>query len=859
MRRMRWSVAILSSVLLLASPSFATAATGLTLEDNEDTLRWSYNDYGGIGLLQTRNARMADDGRLIFGHSRFGPHQLFYLTFQATPWLEATFRYDIFRDALPTGDLFDRSFDTKIRLWEESRIWPDISVGFQDVLGTGILSSEYLVVSKRFYDFDFSLGLGWGRMGTERDFGNPLAKLSSRFETRGAETGAGGKLRFGDFFSGQDTALFGGIEYITPIKSLRLKLEFNGDAFLREQQFVPGFENNSRLNFGVEYRPFPWVSLAAAYEQGDMFMLRAVFGTNAKTPGAFPKKKEPLPALPRDQAAKRIEQTQIAVTKPLPKPVVAARSQSDAVSVFFDTLDEAGIVAVEVGHSGRKLEIMLASNTLPTDLDRARRIIRSSGADLPLPIEDVEVGLAAKDPVRHEGPPGAFPRLIRASAGLPTSASGPSPKTSNGIAAPSMTPPKLRFEGQRAALQSLSEQETVTALLQKDLEVLGLKLYALKLTEHEATVYFENMRYRNSAIAIGRGMRVISNAMPRSVEVISIVLWDLGLETARLSILRKDLENALANKGSSEEIWVHLLRQRPTGDVAKGATMVEGRYPAFEWWVAPALRQGLFDPNAPYIYQLWLSTNAKVKLARGLNLSATVGFNITDTFDRVSRGSDSRLPHVRSDVNNYIKRGRNSLDNLRLSHVRNIGPDLYGRLAVGYLEEMFAGVAVEALYRPLDKRWALGIDINGVQQREFEKRFGLQDYRVVTGHVSLYYDVPSFNYLATINAGRYLARDWGMTFQLARRFNSGIEVGAFATFTNVPFREFGEGSFDKGIFLTIPLDLFFTRHSRLKSGFVIRPLTRDGGQRVGSGAPLYSITDGNRFQSIRRNWGRVFD
>ena len=50
-----------------------------------------------------------------------------------------------------------------------------------------------------------------------------------------------------------------------------------------------------------------------------------------------------------------------------------------------------------------------------------------------------------------------------------------------------------------------------------------------------------------------------------------------------------------------------------------------------------------------------------------------------------------------------------------------------------------------------------------------------------------------------INAGRYLAGDWGATTTISRKFGSGWEVGGYATLTDVPFDTFGEGSFDKAM------------------------------------------------------------
>ena len=55
---------------------------------------------------------------------------------------------------------------------------------------------------------------------------------------------------------------------------------------------------------------------------------------------------------------------------------------------------------------------------------------------------------------------------------------------------------------------------------------------------------------------------------------------------------------------------------------------------------------------------------------------------------------------------------------------------------------MFAGVSGEVLWRPHDSPIAVGLDLNWVAQRAFDQGFGLRDYRVATGHLSLYADLP---------------------------------------------------------------------------------------------------------------------
>ena len=67
-------------------------------------------------------------------------------------------------------------------------------------------------------------------------------------------------------------------------------------------------------------------------------------------------------------------------------------------------------------------------------------------------------------------------------------------------------------------------------------------------------------------------------------------------------------------------------------------------------------------------------------------------------------------------------------------------------------------------------------------------------------------------------------------------------MGAYATKTNVPAQVFGEGSFDKGIFWSIPFDAFLTSSSRSYAGFSWKPLTRDGGAKLIRPVNLFNDT-----------------
>ena len=162
----------------------------------------------------------------------------------------------------------------------------------------------------------------------------------------------------------------------------------------------------------------------------------------------------------------------------------------------------------------------------------------------------------------------------------------------------------------------------------------------------------------------------------------------------------------------------------------------------------------------------------------------------------------------------------------------------------GLLESMFTGGGFEVLYRPVDSRLAIGMDVNYVAQRDFDEPFKVRDYRVATGHITAYWN-PEWldDILIKVSAGRCLAKDVGATFDIAKRFDSGIVVGAYAAKTNVSSAEYGEGSFTKGFYLNFPFDLFTVTPSTGVTSFPWVPITRDGGQPLSRPSTLYDLTD----------------
>ncbi|MGO2056249.1 MAG: YjbH domain-containing protein, partial [Halomonadaceae bacterium] len=210
------------------------------------------SDFGGVGLMQTPTARMNPLGAMSVSLSRTEPYRRYNVFFQPTEWFEGGFRYVEVENR--SSELFDRNldkgFDAKFRLLEETRYWPQLAVGARDFGGTTLFGAEYLVASKRWYDFDFSAGFGWGYLGSAGDINSPLGWLADRFDDRSSSSGSGGgELNTGQLFAGPG-AFFGGIEYQTPWNPLLLQLEYEGNDYTNEPQ-GNNQTQDSRFNLGA--------------------------------------------------------------------------------------------------------------------------------------------------------------------------------------------------------------------------------------------------------------------------------------------------------------------------------------------------------------------------------------------------------------------------------------------------------------------------------------------------------------------------------------------------------------------------------------------------------------------------------
>ena len=217
------------------------------------------------------------------------------------------------------------------------------------------------------------------------------------------------------------------------------------------------------------------------------------------------------------------------------------------------------------------------------------------------------------------------------------------------------------------------------------------------------------------------------------------------------------------------------------------------------------------------------------------------------------------VPNVRTDGGAYGDDGVPVLSRLTAAYFARPGQDLYSRVTFGYLERMYGGLSTALLWKPVDSRFGLGVELNYVAKRDSDMAFGFDefDYDVFTGHVSAYYDLGN-GYHTQLDVGQYLAGDLGATLSIDREYDNGILIGGYVTQTDLSYEDFGDGSYNKGVRISIPQDFFDGNPKRGTYGTTIRTRSGDGGAQLNVSGRLYGIVRDAHTQDMTDTWGRFW-
>ena len=264
-------------------------------------------------------------------------------------WLEVSYQYADINNRLystvkefsGSQSLKDKSFDTKIRLIKESQSMPQIAVGFRDIAGTGLFSSEFIVASKNLSkSLDLTMGIGWGNLSGQ-SIQNPLLEISDRFATRNSALGQGGKFNVDDYFSGS-AGYFFGIEYFIPkFKGMRIKLEYDGTNYKTENN-IP-ISQASNFNFGIVFPQSKSLSYKLNFTRGNTLNFGFSYKLNLGNKNAQTTSKEKQSRINNSNAIK----------------IVTSRSDQNLFKGALKYLSDEKIFLQHASINNKELEVIL--------------------------------------------------------------------------------------------------------------------------------------------------------------------------------------------------------------------------------------------------------------------------------------------------------------------------------------------------------------------------------------------------------------------------------------------------------------------------------------------------------------------
>ena len=349
--------------------------------------------------------------------------------------------------------------------------------------------------------------------------------------------------------------------------------------------------------------------------------------------------------------------------------------------------------------------------------------------------------------------------------------------------------------------------------------------------------YYNNLRFDLYKNGIG------VNEITKSDEHVNLDIYENHYVTQ--TKLKENIAKSIRNSGiDTEEVIVTyrtygMIGSRDEGANEKGEIIYKrenkpyfNAAPNFVFRPFIAGREGFLKMAA--IAEL----NMAYVFSQNLSWSTNLKYAFLQNFDELYIPPVDTYPNqVRSDVKDYLNNfgNRPIIGRSQVDYFKTLKMNHHILISAGIFEEMFAGYGMQYLWSDQSTPYSIGFEIYEVQKRDYDLRFGLMDYKNVTSHINLYYNN---NYLVPFDLhfsfGEYLAGDLGYTFDISRKFDNGILMGAFFTKTDVSAELFGEGSFDKGVYFSIPL-------SSEWFNFTWRPLTKDPGAKLIKKDNIYNI------------------
>lgn len=428
------------------------------------------------------------------------------------------------------------------------------------------------------------------------------------------------------------------------------------------------------------------------------------------------------------------------------------------------------------------------------------------------------------------------------------------PKTKNPL--PYTAPIDTQPIGVQRSRQELA-QELAFAFQEQGFDLYTLYFVPGKCGKDRLWMKIFNVRYREEEEVRKRIEHVLAALTPSNISGVTAVIEAEGVPIQEYQFRLQDLQSYAAGRLGEDEFRVIApprdVRAKP--DKYDSALLYRRRKATWVLTFRPWFRSYLGSSRGKFKYEAGFALNPEGYLFD------QIYYNICGTYTAKSsilniQAEDflnpSKLINVRTDSILYNQSNSWHLAYAYIQKSWNMGQGWFSRLATGYFETAYAGIALETLYYPVNVNWAIGFEAATFLKRGYygvgfqRKIRKLTDdgpiyvpYIGLQYFVDFYYQYKPLSLDFKLSAGQFLARDKGLRIEGGRTFSSGLRVGLWYTLTNANDRVNGSRYYDKGFSITMPLDLFLAKSSRTRIGYSMAAWLRDCGAVGSTGNQLY--------------------
>jgi len=397
----------------------------------------------------------------------------------------------------------------------------------------------------------------------------------------------------------------------------------------------------------------------------------------------------------------------------------------------------------------------------------------------------------------------------------------------------------------------------------------GLSLYTVYLTynqQHQKMLWMKvvNNRYRNETDVRVRIENFLASVLPSDVEEAVVVVEADGLPVNSYRFLRSNLYRY--RRGLIDDFEMHTLSPMREAEeppnIYDRALLFQRRKEIWTFTVRPRVLTFFGSSTGKFKYNLSVIAAPEGYLFDEIYYKTQVAYSLAATpfHENLCSPNPSQLLNVRTDTLRYYRANQFSLEQAFLQKGWQLKKGWFTRVALGYFEAAYGGVAAEALYYPVNSSWAIGFHGAGLLKRRYKGLAFTHKVQKFKGNIpeqehfigsqyfmDFYYNLDSLKVDLKVSVGQFLAKDLGARIEVGRTFSSGLKFSVWATFTNGHDVINGSVYYDKGFCFAMPLDFFLKQSSRTFIGNSISAWLRDVGAQVMTGKPLFTTISEERY------------